>query len=64
MSKEELPSILTAADIAGYLKISRKRVYELLQLSPSHGGIVCMKFGLSRRVEKSDFLAWMQKQKS
>ncbi len=31
-NKDELPDILTAQQIATYLGISRKKVYELLQL--------------------------------
>lgn len=55
MNKDELPEILTALDIATYLGISRRRVYELFQLKPEFGGIPNFEIGLSKRVEKKDF---------
>ncbi|GGE56038.1 hypothetical protein GCM10011391_38800 [Pullulanibacillus camelliae] len=60
---KELPEILTAQDIATYLGISRRRVYELFQLHPEHGGIVNFDIGFSKRVQKEDFYQWMQDQK-
>jgi len=54
-----LPDILTAQDIASHLRISRKRVYELMQMSPKHGGIPCFSVGKSRRVERNDFERWL-----
>ncbi|RUS42056.1 helix-turn-helix domain-containing protein [Cohnella sp. AR92] len=59
-----MPNILTAQDIADFLRISRKRVYELMQLSPSHGGIPCFSVGKSRRVERSDFEKWLASRKA
>jgi hypothetical protein len=56
---EEYPDILTAAHIAEYLLISRRRVYELFKLAPSHGGIPCMEIGISKRVMKHSFVAWL-----
>ncbi|MEJ8306633.1 helix-turn-helix domain-containing protein [Saccharibacillus sacchari] len=64
MEKEKLPAILTAADIAGYLKISRRRVYEFLLLEPEQGGIRHAKFGASKRIERSDFIDWVENQKT
>jgi excisionase family DNA binding protein len=61
---EELPNILTAQDIATFLRIGRKRVYELMQLSPTHGGIPSFSVGKSRRVEKKDFLRWLAARKA
>jgi len=63
MKKNDLPDILTAQHIADYLKISRRRVYELFQLRPEHGGIPNLEIGASKRVDKVDFLNWIEKQK-
>ncbi|WP_216831705.1 helix-turn-helix domain-containing protein [Alkalihalobacterium elongatum] len=63
MTKNELPNVLTAQNIAEYLKISRRRVYELFQLSEEAGGIRCFEIGLSKRVEKEDFVEWLESQK-
>jgi len=62
ISKDQLPDILTAQDISDYICISRRRVYELLQLSPKHGGIPNLDIGTSRRVTKEDFLKWIDDQ--
>ena len=61
---ESLAEILTAQDIASYLKISRGSVYELLKIKPEHGGIPNIAIGLSKRVEKADLIKWIQGQKS
>lgn len=63
MSKDDLPEILTAQDIANYLRISRGSVYELLKLKPEHGGITNIAIGLSKRVEKKDFIKWIEDRK-
>jgi DNA-binding transcriptional regulator LsrR (DeoR family) len=60
MTKKELPEVLTAQDIADHLKISRRRIYELFQLSEEKGGIRCYEIGLTKRVDKVDFLAWLE----
>lgn len=58
------PEILTAQHIADYLHISRRRVYELLEMPFSQGGIPCIVIGLSKRVQKETFIKWMhQKEK-
>ena len=62
-SLQDMPEILTAQDIADYLKISRRRVYELFQLSPDIGGIPNFEIGLSKRVMKEDFLGWLEQRK-
>lgn len=56
---DELPDILTAQDIADYLKISRRRIYELLQINVEHGGIPNFEVGISKRVMKGDFNDWL-----
>ncbi|ART74836.1 hypothetical protein B4U37_01685 [Sutcliffiella horikoshii] len=63
MTREELPAILTAQNIADYLKISRRRVYELFQISEEAGGIKCFEIGLTKRVEVEDFFAWLDRLK-
>lgn len=63
ITMESLSEILTAQDIASYLKISRGSVYELLKLKPQHGGIPNIAIGLSKRVEKKDFIKWIEDQK-
>jgi len=60
---DHLPEILTALNIANYLSISRRRVYELFQLKPEAGGIPNFEIGLSKRVEKGDFLKWIADRK-
>jgi len=59
----ELPEIMTAKDISSYLGISRRRVYELFQLHPDHGGIENFEIGMSKRVLKEDLIKWIGKQK-
>jgi len=59
----ELPEILTAKDISSYLSISRRRVYELFQLHPEHGGIANFEIGFSKRVLKDDLALWIKNQK-
>lgn len=60
---DQLPEILTAQDIADIMVLSRKRVYELMQLHPDHGGIPNYFVGSSRRVDKPDLLSWKEKLK-
>ncbi|MEV2907733.1 helix-turn-helix domain-containing protein [Paenibacillus larvae] len=63
----DLPDILTAQQIANYLSISRRRVYELFQTKPECGGIPNFEVGKSKRVAKDDFSRWIEnkiKQKS
>ncbi|PGV47027.1 helix-turn-helix domain-containing protein [Bacillus sp. AFS037270] len=64
MEKANLPNILTAQHIADYLGISRRRVYELIQMSEEAGGIRCFTIGLSKRVDKEDFLKWIEMKKN
>lgn len=62
-SLSELPEILTAKHIAEYLSISRRRVYELFQLKPEYGGIPNFEIGKSKRVDKVDFISWIDARK-
>lgn len=59
-SLESMPDILTAQHIADYLHISRRRVYELFLIHPSEGGILNFPIGSSKRVDKHDFIAWIE----
>lgn len=60
---DSLPDYLTAKHIAEHLSISRRRVYELFQLHPECGGIPNMDIGFSKRVDKQDYLAWLEARK-
>lgn len=63
-SLDSLADILTAQDIASYLKISRGSVYELFKLNTKQGGIPNIAIGISKRVEKVDFLLWIESKKN
>ena len=63
ISWDQLPEVLTAQDIADIMVLSRKRVYELMQIHPDHGGIPNYIVGASRRVDKPDLLYWKEKLK-
>ena len=63
MPINELPEIITAQHISDYLGISRGKVYELFQINPASGGIPNFAIGMSKRVEKKDFLAWIEARK-
>jgi DNA-binding transcriptional regulator LsrR (DeoR family) len=65
MTIDQLPDILTAQHIASYLGISRRRVYELLEISSEHGGlkVKTVAIGISKRVAKDDFLDWFESRK-
>jgi excisionase family DNA binding protein len=60
---ESLPDTLTAHQIAQFLGISRRRVYELFQLHPEFGGIPNFEIGASKRVDKADFKKWIEQLK-
>ena len=64
MTANDLPPILTAQHIADFLMISRQRVYELMQLHKAHGGIPNFQIGATRRVDRDEFLAWIEKRKA
>lgn len=54
-----LPDTLTALEISQFLKISRRRVYELFQIHVDAGGIPNYEIGASKRVDKNDFKDWI-----
>lgn len=55
-----MPPILTAQDIADYLNIARKTVYEHFKLPPDRGGMKNFSIGTSRRVMKEDLVQWIE----
>ena len=55
----DVPEIITPTQIACLLQISRRRVYELIQLNPRFGGIPSFDIGGSRRVRKEAFQQWL-----
>lgn len=63
MSINELPEVLTAQHISDYLGVSRGKIYTLFQINPASGGIPNFDIGTSKRVEKKDFLAWIEARK-
>lgn len=58
-----LPEVLTARDIADFLRVNVRRVYDNLQLKPTAGGIPHVRIGKQMRIQKSDFIAWMDQQR-
>jgi hypothetical protein len=62
VSLDKLPEIITAQNISDYLHISRNRVYELMKLSPEHGGIPVISIGFTKRVRKETFEMWLKNQ--
>jgi hypothetical protein len=63
MTIEELPDILTAKIIAGMLDLSKRRIYELMDISTEAGGIPKLQIGRSKRVMKTDFIEWLESKK-
>ncbi|TYR78455.1 helix-turn-helix domain-containing protein [Priestia megaterium] len=60
---DSLPDTLTAQHISEFLGISRRRVYELFQVSIAKGGIPNFKIGATKRVDKTDFKQWIAQRK-
>jgi len=63
MSIDEFPEVITAQHISDYLGISRGKIYTLFQISPASGGIPNFAIGASKRVEKKDFIKWIEARK-
>lgn len=61
MKLEDLPDVLTAEILSKFLSLSKRRVYELMELKDDAGGIPCLRIGRSKRVLKTDLLAWLEK---
>ncbi|WP_158606388.1 helix-turn-helix domain-containing protein [Paenibacillus ginsengarvi] len=60
---DELPDVLTAQEIACFLRVDVRRVYDNLKLKPNAGGIPHVKMGKQMRIYRSDFISWMDKQR-
>jgi excisionase family DNA binding protein len=55
-----LPPVLTAQDIQIYLNISKSKAYDLFK----EKGFPTMVIGGNKRVNKDDFLHWLENQKT
>lgn len=62
-SLDEFPEILTAKHIAAYLSLTPKTIYELFKINPRAGGIPSFDIGGSKRVDKRDFVKWLEDRK-
>lgn len=60
---DALPEVLTPQDIAAFLRVNVRRVYDNLHLTPQAGGIPSFKIGKQMRIQKSDFVNWMDCQR-
>ncbi|MNW51879.1 Helix-turn-helix domain protein [compost metagenome] len=58
-----LPDLMTAQNVADYISISRRRVYELFHLPVESGGIPCIEIGTTKRVDKRDLVKWLESKK-
>lgn len=55
----DLPDVLTAEIISEFLSLSKRKVYDLMDISQEVGGIPCKRIGKSKRVLKDDFEKWL-----
>lgn len=55
-SIDDLPPILTAQDIANYLRISERRAYEIMELK----SFPLIRLGRSKRANRESFMRWLQ----
>jgi excisionase family DNA binding protein len=55
-----LPPVLTANDIQIYLNISKSKAYDLFK----EKGFPTIAIGGNKRVNKDDFLKWLENQKT
>jgi excisionase family DNA binding protein len=58
--------LLTAAEVAAWLKVSKSQVYELTKLRSVSGAVrenplPCLRIGDSVRFRKNDIEAWLEK---
>lgn len=63
MNPNDLPYLMTAADVASFLQISRNRVYEMMRLSSFP--TIALNDGLksNKRVKREDLLEWIDSHK-
>lgn len=59
-SFEALPAVLQASDLQQVLHLSKGKVYQLL----ASEGFPALRFGKRKMVVKSDFLDWLEQNKS
>lgn len=64
MTLDQMPDILTADILAKYLRLSKRRVYELMDINPEYGGIPCIRIGRSKRVFKADLIEWLHEKRA
>ncbi|NHN33564.1 helix-turn-helix domain-containing protein [Paenibacillus sp. S3N08] len=60
---DHLPEVLTAQNIADYLQINVRRIYDQFQLKEAAGGIPHYTVGKQKRVDKADFIKWKESSK-
>lgn len=60
---DDLPDVLTAADVAKLLGFGRGKSYELMRISVEAGGIPSVRIGKNVRVLKSDLIEWLAAQR-
>ncbi|MBP2641889.1 MAG: helix-turn-helix protein [Firmicutes bacterium] len=61
---DTMPDVLTAKMIGRHLHLSLRRVYELLDLAISAGGIPSFRIGRSKRVMKEEYRSWIAMKKN
>jgi excisionase family DNA binding protein len=54
---------LTAKQLADFLGISRKKIYELFHTPSVYGGIPNFKVGATNKVDKDDLKNWIMNKK-
>lgn len=57
---EELSDILTPQQVADYLGISRRGIYEFCLLNPTDGGLPSFTVGASRKIKKTSLIDWIE----
>lgn len=60
VSLEDFPDTLTPQQVADYLGISRRRIYEFCQLNPTDGGLLSFTVGKSRKIKKDSLIDWIE----
>ena len=57
MNREELPEVMTAADIQKFLKVSKNTVYDLIKRKE----FPVIRMGRIMRINREKFLEWFDK---
>ncbi len=60
---EDLPDIMTAEMLSQFLGLSKRRIYELMDLNKEAGGLPCLRIGRCKRTLKTDLINWINKTK-